>query len=538
MDQAKVLGLVGLADIYLTQAGWASELAFYRGTKRWLDPDTELSPGPFRGLVPLGSTTAYRKARRCLLRAARIAKAPAADLTNLARGLTEAGLEPPPLQMGVHDADSDSVATRFAAFRASVVSTGLKASPAGVGSDLVTVQSRFRDLADHEVPEIWNKRKKQWRSLRRRFLHDRFIKAEVASLEDVCRKMGVPFRQTCASETFEYRYRCVFNGHGRDRHIVVDLPSAGLARLPNVTDLGFGYFLVDDRFLVQDSKHVPRQQARIFCPWLWAIDDRDAVIEIAHDRAVIASHARPGIPVVGHPNYYHWLIETAGNCAAWEGDHALSTARILTYIGLKPFQRDIMNTVLGGREWESALPGDSAQYRIEDAFISTPLARDQFAHPKVTAFLRDKFRVSEEAPRRPTKLFLTRGSSSRGSMVNEHHARELLERYGFTMVDTATLTVAEQRELFARCEMIAAPGGAALANLVFCPATAKVLIFGPETGTFETFMSLAATVGGRSWLCVGRTIDMKPHALYLWTQHRFAVDLGDLKICLDEMHAG
>ena len=85
--------------------------------------------------------------------------------------------------------------------------------------------------------------------------------------------------------------------------------------------------------------------------------------------------------------------------------------------------------------------------------------------------------------------------------------------------------------------MIAAPGGAALSNVVFCPPTAKVLIFGPETGTFETFMSLAATVGCRSWLCVGRTIGMKPHALFLWTQHQFEVDLGDLKICLDEMHA-
>ena len=68
--------------------------------------------------------------------------------------------------------------------------------------------------------------------------------------------------------------------------------------------------------------------------------------------------------------------------------------------------------------------------------------------------------------------------------------------------------------------------------------TAKVLVFGSETGSFETFTSLAATVGCKSWLCVGQTIEMIPHALFVWTQHRFKIDLGDLKICLDEMHAG
>lgn len=535
--ESRAIGLTGLGDIYLTQAGWAEELRYYRDTGTWLDPEAALSSRRYKDLIPRDSVTAYLKATRCFHMSARYMKTSAPGSANLARALMEAGIGLPTFHGGRQSQDAEADSGPLAAFRGSLVRNWSKSTAAANETGLDAVGSRFRSIALLETPRPRRTDQGERQTARSRFLNNRFVAAEIISLEQVCGRLGAEFRQTHPSESFEYRYRCVFDGRGRDRLVSYNLASAGIARLPHATDLGYGFLLVDDRYLIRDSKHVPWQQVRIFCPWLWALEGGMAIIELSHDRLEIGPRSLPSIPIVGPDNYYHWLIETAGNCAAWEGIEETLAADTITYGRLEKFQRDILDTVLPERKYDAVLPAYPRQYRLQNVLASSHLARDQSAHPKVTAFLRRKFEVRDEPSGRPTKLYLTRGSSTRASMMNEPEVRALLDHYGFKQVDTATLSVAEQRALFANCEMIAAPGGAALSNILFCPVTAKVLVFGSETGSFETFSSLAATVGCKSWLCVGQTIEMIPHALFVWTQHRFKVDLTDLKICLDEMHA-
>jgi hypothetical protein len=535
-NEAKTVGLTGLGDIYLTEAGWASEMELYRETRTWLDPDLELAPRPFNGPVPKDGAVAFRKALRCFHSAVR-SNATTPDLANLARALLEAGAPIPAWldeRLRVPGNGDDGA---FMDFRAAALRDWSKAPAGEISAALAAAQRAFRNIGQQDAQSLPSDHAKDWPTARKRFLDNRLVVAEIVSLETACGRLGVAFHEIHPSAVLEYAYRYVFNGVSRTRTISHQLAAVGAARLPNVTDLGFGYFLADDRFLIQDSKHVPRRQSRIFCPWLWAFNGNTALIELSRDSAQIRADSGPVIPLVGHENYYHWLIETAGNCAIWENHEPASSARILTTGSLQRHQRDILGVILPGRSVSAALPEYPQQYRIDSALVSTRLTRDQFSHPAATAFLRRKFGVLDEMPRRPTKLYLTRGTSSRASMVNEPEAREMLTRYGFREIDTARLTVAEQRDLFANCEMIAAPGGAALSNILFCPPSAKVLVFGPETGTFETFSSLAATVGCKSWLCIGRTIETIPHALYVWTQHRFKIDIADLKLCLEEMHA-
>lgn len=78
----------------------------------------------------------------------------------------------------------------------------------------------------------------------------------------------------------------------------------------------------------------------------------------------------------------------------------------------------------------------------------------------------------------PSKLYVSRGDAKIRQVVNEEQVTELLRGMGFTVVMPGQMSVKEQIRLFAGAELIVAPHGAALANLLFC---------GEGTGVLELF---------------------------------------------------
>jgi capsular polysaccharide biosynthesis protein len=60
-------------------------------------------------------------------------------------------------------------------------------------------------------------------------------------------------------------------------------------------------------------------------------------------------------------------------------------------------------------------------------------------------------------------------------LLNEEELCDELQECGFTRVHCEDLTAREQRKLFSEAEMIIAPHGAALTNLVFCQLGTRVV---------------------------------------------------------------
>jgi Glycosyltransferase 61 len=82
----------------------------------------------------------------------------------------------------------------------------------------------------------------------------------------------------------------------------------------------------------------------------------------------------------------------------------------------------------------------------------------------------------------PTKLYVTRGDApNTRRYVEEPQLWPSLERQGFTRVDPGALTVQEQIDWFAAADVVVAPHGAALSNLVFCKPGVRILeLFAPN----------------------------------------------------------
>lgn len=97
--------------------------------------------------------------------------------------------------------------------------------------------------------------------------------------------------------------------------------------------------------------------------------------------------------------------------------------------------------------------------------------RDQFLLNSCS----DAFRVDP-----PKRIWISRMDSSRRSISNEQEVIDFVEPFGFISVKLSSLSVLEQATLFNQSEVVIAPHGAGLTNLVFCkPGTKVIEIFLP-----------------------------------------------------------
>jgi hypothetical protein len=79
------------------------------------------------------------------------------------------------------------------------------------------------------------------------------------------------------------------------------------------------------------------------------------------------------------------------------------------------------------------------------------------------------------------RIYVSRGDARHRTVTNEARVEELLKACGFKTVMTGQMSVADQIRTFASAEIVVAPHGAGLANLMFCRPGVRVLeLFAPN----------------------------------------------------------
>lgn len=92
------------------------------------------------------------------------------------------------------------------------------------------------------------------------------------------------------------------------------------------------------------------------------------------------------------------------------------------------------------------------------------------------------------------KIFLSRKNGTRRP-YNEADVWEVLKEFGYISVNTASMSIREQAELFSRADYIVAASGAALTNMIFCRPGTKILVLYSLRNCSNLFSSLAANLG-------------------------------------------
>ena len=78
------------------------------------------------------------------------------------------------------------------------------------------------------------------------------------------------------------------------------------------------------------------------------------------------------------------------------------------------------------------------------------------------------------------RIYLTRKNAFSRTIVNETEIFDILKMKNFQIIDTDTLTVNKQIEVFSKAEIVIGPTGSALANIVFCKKGTKVVEIMPK----------------------------------------------------------
>jgi capsular polysaccharide biosynthesis protein len=198
----------------------------------------------------------------------------------------------------------------------------------------------------------------------------------------------------------------------------------------------------------------------------------------------------------GDSNYYHFLHDCLPRTAVLEQCPEAGPVDRWYVPQATRFQRELLELWGIGPDQvvdSAAVPHVRAEQLVVPGLPST-IERNP---PWVAQLLRQRLcpPTLQRVPGR--HLYLTRGTARHNRRVdNEAEVLDLLEPLGFTCVDAGELSVADQIRTFAEADVIVAPHGAALANLVFCsPGSTLVEIF-PAMSFVADYWKMASGVTG------------------------------------------
>jgi capsular polysaccharide biosynthesis protein len=179
-------------------------------------------------------------------------------------------------------------------------------------------------------------------------------------------------------------------------------------------------------------------------------------------------------------SYYHFLLDVLPRLALVEDLLTRSDARLYLPMSL-PFQRELVELI--GIDPCRVIDSDAAQHIRADQLIVPGLPDPALRTPRWTVdFLRRRLPRPPVSPGTRRRIYLTRGTEPGNRIVvNEAALVGLLMRAGFEAIDSGRLSVVDQIRLFSEAELIVAPHGGALTNLLFAePGTAVVELFAPD----------------------------------------------------------
>lgn len=246
----------------------------------------------------------------------------------------------------------------------------------------------------------------------------------------------------------------------------------------------------------------------------WVAEDRSFAV-IAPDNKLIrdislqyhvpnASHAALKRPVMREPaaigenvavlsfiwdsNYYHWLGEVVARLHLLERSGLEIDKYIINGKGGAAFQEETL-ALLGLPKHKIVKSRRGMHVKAKRLIVPSlePFYLQPFLPHSLAGWAIRYLRTELAGLIRPApvpgkrRIYVSRGDAKHRRVTNENQLLQLLAPHGFQTVLPGRMTVAEQIRTFASAELIVAPHGAGLANLLFCRPGARVLeLFAPN----------------------------------------------------------
>jgi len=173
--------------------------------------------------------------------------------------------------------------------------------------------------------------------------------------------------------------------------------------------------------------------------------------------------------------YFHWIFDVLPRF--WLAEQAGYVHGPFFVAAELPFQRETLQ-VLGVTEPRRIDPRESGAISASNLIAPCHSVAPGHAFPDwAVRFLRDRLlpEANEGRSSSAKRLYVSRASAGHRRVINEPEIVSFLSGHGFEAIRTEELAFHEQVSLFRNAEIVIAPHGGGLANLVFCTPGAKVI---------------------------------------------------------------
>ena len=225
--------------------------------------------------------------------------------------------------------------------------------------------------------------------------------------------------------------------------------------------------------------------------------------------------------------YFHWIFEILPRL--WLAEQAGCGGGPFFVEAELPFQQQTLG-VLGVTEPRRIDPLEMGAISASNLIIPCHRIAPGHAFPEWSIrFLRDRLLPKANEGRRssPKRLYVSRRNARHRRVLNEPEIVSFLAGYGFQSIQAEELTFCDQMSLFRDAEIVIAPHGGGLANLVFCTPGAKVIELFPPVN-IDLYYRFATQLG-LNYLFV----KSGDSPLTFMRPEDYHIDLAELKTVLD-----
>ena len=223
---------------------------------------------------------------------------------------------------------------------------------------------------------------------------------------------------------------------------------------------------------------------------------------------------------IGNTNYYHWMLQVIPQiCFLRRVGINIDTIEKVAFYTLPirlPFQKQTMN-LLGIPESKVIETFRNPYIKAKELIVTSPIKPGFGAARKLacdlvrTEFLsqKDKFlnNKSHETTYKSKLIYISRKNASYRRIINENELITLLDSFGFKAFCLESFSFLEQVDLFSQAEVVIAPHGAGLTNLLFSQPGIKVIeIFAPSYPG-KCFQNLCGLYGLNHYSFIAEDVD-------------------------------
>jgi len=188
--------------------------------------------------------------------------------------------------------------------------------------------------------------------------------------------------------------------------------------------------------------------------------------------------------------YYHWFMDALPHLIMLP--ELPADTRIIVPPRLASYQLETLRWLGLSDRFR---PTPERHLIVEHYYFCSATSMTGCYNPCAVQFLRRSFlHHADSAWDSPRRFYLRRVGKFR-RITNEAEVLDFFRKRGWAIVDTEQMTLPQQIGLFSRAEMICAPHGAGLTNLLWCQPGCKVLELCASTYLNGVFEGMAQSVG-------------------------------------------